>query len=212
MHTTLNCMGGSVGRGKHKYDGAVKIYSRQLSSNNTNNTKSNAPVTNDIDDSDDDDVATDVASGGRVTLKLLTEFHDAKQWISDVKFSPDGKSLAVGAHDNGIYLYTVGQQFKRRAKFAKHNSYITHLDFTADSQRLRSNCGAYELLFSDANTGAQIGSASSLKDAQWSSSTCTLGWAVQGIWPPCADGTDVVSVLADVYCAITSSIVYQQPD
>jgi WD40 repeat protein len=205
-------MGGSVGRGKHKYDGAVKIYSRQLSSNNTNNTKSNAPVTNDIDDSDDDDVATDVASGGRVTLKLLTEFHDAKQWISDVKFSPDGKSLAVGAHDNGIYLYTVGQQFKRRAKFAKHNSYITHLDFTADSQRLRSNCGAYELLFSDANTGAQIGSASSLKDAQWSSSTCTLGWAVQGIWPPCADGTDVVSVLADVYCAITSSIVYQQPD
>jgi WD40 repeat protein len=180
-------MGGSVGRGKHKYDGAVKVYSRQLSS------KSDTPAAP-TDDSDDDDVAADVAAGGRVTLKLLTEFHDAKQWISDLKFSPDGKSLAVGAHDNGIYLYTVGQQFKRRAKFAKHNSYITHLDFTADSQRVRSNCGAYELLFSDANTGAQIGSASSLKDAQWSTSTCTLGWAVQGIWPPCADGTDVVSV------------------
>jgi WD40 repeat protein len=203
-------MGGSVGRGKHKYDGAVKIYSKQLSSNNTNYTKSNAPVTNDIDDSDDDDVATDVASGGRVTLKLLTEFHDAKQWISDVKFSPDGKSLAVGAHDNGIYLYTVGQQFKKRAKFSKHNSYITHLDFTADSQRLRSNCGAYELLFSDANTGAQIGSASSLKDAQWSSSTCTLGWAVQGIWPPCADGTDVVSVLPNVCTVILLCYCYYQ--
>jgi WD40 repeat protein len=146
---------------------------------------------------------TEHSSSGSIALQCIAEFHDAKQWISDVKFSPDGASLAVGAHDNGIYLYSIISnstaagstepvQFQKRAKFAKHNSYITHFDFTADSQRLRSNCGAYELLFSDANTGAQIGSASSLKDAQWSSSTCTLGWAVQGIWPPCADGTDIV--------------------
>jgi WD40 repeat protein len=162
-----------TGKGKQKCDGAVKVFSR-----------------------------TEHSSSGSIALQCIAEFHDPKQWISDIKFSPDGASLAVGAHDNGIYLYSIiaaaagsvePVQFIKRAKFAKHNSYITHFDFTADSQRLRSNCGAYELLFSDANTGAQIGSASSLKDAQWSSSTCTLGWAVQGIWPPCADGTDIVS-------------------
>jgi WD40 repeat protein len=148
---------------------------------------------------------THSSGGSSIALQSIAEFHDAKQWISDIKFSPDGASLAVGAHDNSIYLYSVTAaagaepaQFKKRAKFAKHNSYITHFDFTADSQRVRSNCGAYELLFSDANTGAQIGSASSLKDAQWSTSTCTLGWAVQGIWPPCADGTDIVSYITEL--------------
>ena len=39
---------------------------------------------------------------------------------------------------------------------AKHSSYITHLDFSADSRFLQSNCGAYELLFADVSTGRQV--------------------------------------------------------
>jgi microtubule-associated protein-like 6 len=48
---------------------------------------------------------------------------------------------------------------------------------------MQSNCGAYELLFSETNKGQQITSASSLRDTQWDTFTCTLGWPVQGIWP-----------------------------
>ena len=127
------------------------------------------------------------------TLEIIHKGKDSKEWIQCIKFSPDGKTLAIGSHDNSIYLYECKKKFKLRAKFSKHNSFITHFDFSADSQFLASNCGAYELLFSDVFTGNQIGSASSLRDTDWSSYTLTLGWPVQGIYPPEADGTDVNS-------------------
>ena len=37
------------------------------------------------------------------------------------------------------------------------------------------------------------GGASALKNETWSTWTCTLGWPVQGIFPPCADGSDINS-------------------
>ena len=50
--------------------------------------------------------------GGLVVLKeadlsVVHTAQDSQQWISDVKFSPDGATLAVGSHDNCIYLYKV---------------------------------------------------------------------------------------------------------
>jgi microtubule-associated protein-like 6 len=89
-----------------------------------------------------------------------------------------------------------------------HSSYITHLDFSRDSRWIQSTCGAYELLFWDVrspNPGRaytskkpkrirQQTSASAMRDIEWSTWTCTLGWPVQGIWPKCADGTDINSV------------------
>ena len=93
-----------------------------------------------------------------------------------------------------MHVYDVDKNFKLKFEFKKHNSYITHLDFSKDSKFLQSNCGAYELLFSDTASGKQVTSASSLKDTQWASRTCTLGWPVQGIWPEAADGTDINAV------------------
>ncbi len=29
---------------------------------------------------------------------------------------------------------------------------------------------------------------------QWKTETCILGFGVMGIWPPCADGTDINAV------------------
>ena len=161
--------GGSLGRGKSRCDGMVRIYS----------------------------VERDAEGGACTGVRVVHEMKEAKKWISDVKFSPDGKTLAVGAHDNCVYLYNASQQFRRKGKFNKHNSYITHLDFSSDGNYLQSNCGAYELLFSDVSSGSQITSASSLRDVRWHTWTCTLGWPVQGIWPAEADGTDVNAVCRD---------------
>jgi hypothetical protein len=40
----------------------------------------------------------------------------------------------------------------------------------------------------------QVRSASVLRDVDWASWTCPLGWPVQGIWPEAADGTDINAV------------------
>ncbi|GMI28049.1 hypothetical protein TeGR_g2361, partial [Tetraparma gracilis] len=139
-------------------------------------------------------------------LKKVGGIEDlCKGWISDLKFSAKGDCMAVGSHDNKIYVYGVtgggeaGGQIKLKAKgkpCAKHSSYITHLDFSADGKFIQSNCGAYELLYWSVSGCKQLTSgASSLRDAEWKTFTCTLGWPVQEIFPPGADGTDVNSVM-----------------
>jgi WD40 repeat protein len=70
----------------------------------------------------------------------VSEIKDAKQWISCVRFSPDGCTLAVGSRDNSIYLYSVLHQYERKGKFSKHNSGINQLDFSLDGKYIQSNC------------------------------------------------------------------------
>jgi len=90
------------------------------------------------------------------TCKQIKIIKDAKEWIQEVKFSPDGNMLAVGSHDNAIYLYSASTFAKKPFTMKKHSSFITHLDWSEDSNYLHSNCGAYELLYWDANNGSQI--------------------------------------------------------
>ena len=208
--------GGSVGCGKDKMDGWVYIFD------------------GDTKDSDFSE------------LEEAFTMHHAKGWISDIKWSPDGSTIAVGSHDNKIYIYDVfpaasylkgegesdamnaseektyqsdGLQSKPVARSEDksirlrgickgHTSYITHMDFSTDSRWLQSTCGAYELLFWDVrspNPGQayvkqkpmrirQQPNATAMRDVEWSTWTCTLGWPVQGIWPKCADGTDINSI------------------
>ena len=129
-------------------------------------------------------------------------------------------SLAVGSHDRNIYIYSILQVDKDarnstgfhvwlRSICKGHNSYITHMDFSKDGHWLQSNCGAYELLFWDVRTGKDFKipngkfkpkkakrqpSATAMRDIEWATQTCVLGWPVQGIWPKCADGTDINAV------------------
>jgi WD40 repeat protein len=120
----------------------------------------------------------------------IVEVSVAKSWIQAMSYSPDGSTLAVGSHDDNIYLLGT-KTYNCRAVCKGHHSYITALDFSIDGTRLQSCSGDYELLFWDAETGKQILSATEMRDVEWSTMTCTLGWGVQGIWPPGADGTDV---------------------
>jgi len=135
----------------------------------------------------------------------IDEKTDAKQWISDIKFSSDGNTLIAGAHDCKIYIYdvkglsldndkVVTASLKLRTTFTKHNSVINHVDISSDGRFAQSNCSAYELLFSDITTGKQITSATELKDVKWDTWTCTLGWPVQGIWTGGMDGSDINAV------------------
>jgi WD40 repeat protein len=117
----------------------------------------------------------------------------AKSWIQCLSYSPDGQTLAVGSHDSYIYILST-KSYTCLAKCKGHHAYITALDYSRDGTKLQSASGDYELLYWDVSDGKQILSATEMRDAQWYTTTCTLGWGVQGIWPKLADGTDVNSV------------------
>jgi WD40 repeat protein len=120
------------------------------------------------------------------SLTAVHEGREGKEWIRDVKFSPDGQTLAIGSRDNVIYLHSVQDNYSLRCRCDKHTSDITHFDFAADGSAIRSNSGQGELLYYNANTGDHDPNSGDYKDTAWQTETCTLDWAVQG-----TDGSDV---------------------
>jgi len=150
-------MGGNVGRGRQKKDGAMVV------------------------------ISTD-------SMSIIHQARDSREWISDAKFSPDGKAFGIGSNDNKIYIYDTKRDFSLKAKCEKHHSFITHFDFSEDANYIQSNCGGYELHFFNAVDGEHVHSPSICKDVDWHSQTCTLGWYIQAIWPEYVDGVDILSV------------------
>ncbi|XP_004401024.1 PREDICTED: echinoderm microtubule-associated protein-like 2 isoform X1 [Odobenus rosmarus divergens] len=148
-----------------------------------------------------------VLAVGTVTgrwLLLDTETHDlvaihtdGNEQISVVSFSPDGAYLTVGSHDNLVYVYTVdqgGRKVSRLGKCSGHSSFITHLDWAQDSSCFVTNSGDYEILYWDPATCKQITSADAVRNMEWATATCVLGFGVFGIWSEGADGTDINAV------------------
>uniref|UniRef100_A0A672R646 Uncharacterized protein n=1 Tax=Sinocyclocheilus grahami TaxID=75366 RepID=A0A672R646_SINGR len=106
----------------------------------------------------------------------------------------DGVYLAVASHDNFVYIYSVtenGRKYSRVGKCTGHSSFVTHLDWSTDSQFIVTNSGDYEILFWEASSGKHITSADAVRNLEWATSTCVLGFNVFGIWPEGADGTDI---------------------
>jgi hypothetical protein len=62
-------------------------------------------------------------------------------------------------------------------------SFITHLDWSLDSQSIRTNDGSYEVLYYNVNTGLQDkNGVNTFRDEPWATQTCTFTWGTLGIW------------------------------
>uniref|UniRef100_A0A8C5PPG1 Echinoderm microtubule-associated protein-like 4 n=1 Tax=Leptobrachium leishanense TaxID=445787 RepID=A0A8C5PPG1_9ANUR len=150
------------------------------------------------------------------TRDLVSIHTDGNEQLSVMRYSVDGTFLAVGSHDNFIYLYTVsenGRKYSRYGKCNGHSSYITHLDWSPDNKYIMSNSGDYEILYWDIPSGCKlIRNRSDCKDIDWATYTCVLGFQVFGVWPEGSDGTDInalvrshnrkVIALADDFCKV----------
>ncbi|XP_054597595.2 echinoderm microtubule-associated protein-like 1 isoform X4 [Nothobranchius furzeri] len=125
---------------------------------------------------------------------LVTVHTDGNEQLSVMSYGPDGSFLAIGSHDNYIYVYAVaenGRKYSRVGKCSGHSSFITHVDWSVDSQYLVSNSGDYEILYWIPSVCKQVVSVETTRDIDWATYTCTLGFHVFGLWPDGSDGTDV---------------------
>ncbi|XP_029349351.1 echinoderm microtubule-associated protein-like 1 isoform X5 [Echeneis naucrates] len=128
---------------------------------------------------------------------LVTVHTDGNEQLSAMSYGPDGNFLAIGSHDNYIYIYAVaenGRKYSRVGKCSGHSSFITHLDWSVDSQYLVSNSGDYEILYWIPSVCKQVVSVETTRDIEWDTYTCALGFQVFGLWPDGSDGTDINAV------------------
>uniref|UniRef100_A0A669BW25 EMAP like 1 n=1 Tax=Oreochromis niloticus TaxID=8128 RepID=A0A669BW25_ORENI len=112
---------------------------------------------------------------------LVTVHTDGNEQLSVMRYGPDGNFLAIGSHDNYIYIYAVaenGRKYSRVGKCSGHSSFITHLDWSVDSQYLVSNSGDYEILYWIPSVCKQVVSVETTRDIEWATHTCTLGFQV----------------------------------
>lgn len=77
---------------------------------------------------------------------IVATKNDSAEWIETIEYSPDGSKLAVGSHDNNIYVYN-SSTYELLGVCKAHNSFIVSVDWSTDGTYLRSVCGAHELLF-----------------------------------------------------------------
>lgn len=92
---------------------------------------------------------------GRVSIRAKGDpssecklLEDCDEWIECMSFSPDNTMLAVGSHDNRVYVYNVdGGSFSKKGELKGHSSAIVAFDWCQESKYIRSNCAAHEILY-----------------------------------------------------------------
>lgn len=197
------------------HKGAIHLYS--FSYHNTSSSSSNNNKGRDSSSSNDQlpqveikkraDGCKSIAWIGDIKFSpngriLAAGSHDKRLYAYDVP------ALLTGDASNDSEWETWMNCLNNKPKFEfnKHSSSVNHFDFSLDGQYFQSTCQAGELLFGYPDSGKQETSASKLADYNgqlddespegrlWATQTCTLGWPVQGIWPPGADTSDINAV------------------
>ncbi|XP_032212938.1 echinoderm microtubule-associated protein-like 3 isoform X4 [Mustela erminea] len=121
------------------------------------------------------------------TREIVSDITDGNEQLSVVRYSPDGLYLAIGSHDNMIYIYSVSSDGAKSSRFGRcvgHSSFITHLDWSKDGSFIMSNSGDYEILYWDVVGGCKLlRNRYDSRDREWATYTCVLGFHVYGAKP-----------------------------
>lgn len=134
--------------------------------------------------------------------KRITTLYKPREWCEAMAYSPDEKFLAIGSHDDSIYVYKISDTGEYSLEWSitfVHSSAITALDWSKDSKYIRAIDQAYAKIYYDVEKKEQVTEGqTTLTDLKlWTTATCKLGWEVAGVFPQGADGTDVNAVDCD---------------
>jgi len=98
-----------------------------------NNSNGNTNMQNNSNGSDDPaSLVVNMYSGEEIpkpadTIQLKQR--SGWRWLQEIKYSFDGSLLAVGSHDNSIYLYDVNNNYEFIVSLKGHADFISHIDF-----------------------------------------------------------------------------------
>ncbi|KAG9338188.1 hypothetical protein JZ751_026938, partial [Albula glossodonta] len=131
------------------------------------------------------------------TREVVSDYTDGNEQLSVMRYSPDGSFLAVGSHDNFIYIYNVTENGRRYTRFGK----------------CTVSKGIVVTVYWDVAGGCKLlRNRFESKDREWASYTCVLGFHVMGVWLEGSDGTDInalcrshserVVAVADDFCKV----------
>ncbi|KAM9406819.1 echinoderm microtubule-associated protein-like 3 isoform 2-T2 [Salvelinus alpinus] len=62
------------------------------------------------------------------TKEVISDYTDGNEQLSVMRYSPDGSFLAVGSHDNFIYVYNVTESGRRYSRYGKCNEPSAHIN------------------------------------------------------------------------------------
>jgi len=127
-------------------------------------------------------------------MRTVCTASDAAGYVTDVKFSPDGNSLAASATDGRVYVYDCLKQFVLAGKSESVGMPTLSLNWSSDSKLIMTNSALGEktlVAFYDAQSMERVEGAASeeVSKADWETWTATLGMPVKGVYP--RDGTRV---------------------
>merc|ERR1719206_39249 len=124
------------------------------------------------------------------TREVLGVHQDGGEPVHVAKFSPDGSLLALGSRDNAIYTYQVKDNYRKFSRLGRcmgHSSFVTHLDWSVDSQFIQSNSAENELMYWSAAVCRPV------RDIEWATADCVVSWTSLGIWGETLESPDVVT-------------------
>lgn len=82
--------------------------------------------------------------------KRLTTLYKPREWCEVMVYSPDQNYLAVGSHDDSIYVYKISDEGQYSLYWSitfVHSSAILGMDWSRDSKYLRAVDQAYAKIY-----------------------------------------------------------------
>lgn len=128
--------------------------------------------------------------------KHLSQSKETSKWIQDIKISPNNTQVAFGffTHNANIQIFSIYPNTKKALQHTgtivsqpQLKSPIIHLDWSSKESidrkgaNLVVNTEDYELKFYDVANAKEV-SPGNVRDVEWETWTCKLGFPVQGIF------------------------------
>ena len=129
---------------------------------------------------------------GAVSIRKFDDFDEEvcqltepDEWNEVMSYSPDETMLAVGSHDNRVYIYKVSEDGSSYTPYwhtgEKITSFVNAMDWSLDGKYIRTCSGSHEKQYFNVEEKDHApDGASETKDAEWATQTMRFGWDTQG--------------------------------